>query len=99
MSISIDILNKHGEISSFEVEEGKSLSEVLNVMNSPILFGCRTGVCGTCCVKILEGNENINNMSEEELEIVELFSDDIENIRLACQIKLKGYVKLQYVGK
>ena len=34
------------------LEEHSPLSEHLTVQNSPVLFGCHTGICGTCLVVI-----------------------------------------------
>lgn len=42
-----------------ELEEESLLSEHLNIQNSPILFGCRIGICGTCSIEILEGQESL----------------------------------------
>ena len=33
------------------LDERAELSRELDVSNSPLLFGCRTGVCGTCAVE------------------------------------------------
>ncbi|MBC6436085.1 2Fe-2S iron-sulfur cluster binding domain-containing protein, partial [Nostoc sp. HG1] len=30
----------------------QNLSEHLTIQNSPVLFGCRTGICGTCLVEV-----------------------------------------------
>ncbi|MEL6495801.1 MAG: 2Fe-2S iron-sulfur cluster-binding protein, partial [Cyanobacteria bacterium J06623_7] len=40
---------------SINLEVNQNLAEHLTVENSPILFGCRTGICGTCLV-IIEGD-------------------------------------------
>lgn len=80
------------------VAEGEYLSESADVMNSPILFGCRTGICATCLVKVLAGAEHLPPLSEEEAEVLELESDD-PHCRLACQLQLTGEVTLEYVGK
>lgn len=37
------------------LERYEKLSEHLTVQNSPVLFGCRTGICGTCLV-IVKGD-------------------------------------------
>ena len=31
-----------------ELARGESLAIELDIENSPVLFGCRTGICGTC---------------------------------------------------
>ena len=36
---------------------GAKLSEELTIINSPVLFGCRTGICGTCLVQIEKSYE------------------------------------------
>lgn len=82
---------------SLELEEGQNLSEVLNVLNSPVLFGCRTGICATCLVKVHEGMENLPPLTEDEAEVLEIYTDQ-EHCRLSCQLHLKGNVTLEYLG-
>lgn len=83
---------------SITVREGETLSESLDVMNAPILFGCRTGICATCLVRVLAGQEALPPISEEEAEVLDLETDE-PNCRLACQLHLLGDVTLEYVGK
>ena len=68
-----------------KVAEGFSLSRNLDVQNSPILFGCRTGICATC-VCLVKGN--VSGPSEDEKEVLELFAPDQPHARLACQVKV-----------
>lgn len=79
------------------LEEGQNLSEVLTVLNSPVLFGCRTGICATCLVKVHAGMEHLPPLSEDEAEVLEIYTDQA-NCRLACQLHLKGDVELEYLG-
>ena len=54
------------------------------------------GMCSTCRVEILEGEENLYPKSKSEQSL----SNKLElpsNIRLACQTKIKGNVKLKRV--
>lgn len=83
---------------SMTVMEGESLSESLDVMNAPILFGCRTGICATCLVRVISGHEALPVMSEDEAEVLALETED-PDCRLACQLHLSGDVTLEYVGK
>ncbi|MBW4618169.1 MAG: (2Fe-2S)-binding protein [Cyanosarcina radialis HA8281-LM2] len=69
----------------------QNLSECLTIQNSPVLFGCRTGICGTCLVAI-EGN--IPPASEEEKEILEAIAPGSDRVRLACQIDLTNDIKI-----
>jgi ferredoxin len=68
-----------------DIEENQNLSEHLRIENSPVLFGCRTGICGTCLV-IIEGD--ILPASEEEQELLEVLAPENPKARLACQIQL-----------
>ncbi|TNE90947.1 MAG: (2Fe-2S)-binding protein [Deltaproteobacteria bacterium] len=70
---------------------GSRLSEHLTASNSPLLFGCRTGLCATCLV-IAEGE--VEPMNEDEREIVEIWAEDDPRARLACQLVCTGDVRL-----
>ncbi len=73
---------------------GANLSEQLTVVNSPVLFGCRTGICGTCLVQIQSGEETLAPPGEAEQEALEIYAPGIKNARLACQIALTSDVSL-----
>ncbi|AFY58320.1 ferredoxin [Rivularia sp. PCC 7116] len=76
---------------SVELEANQNLSEHLTVENSPILFGCRTGICGTCLV-IIDGD--IPPASEAEKELLEILAPENPKARLACQIQLTNDIKI-----
>jgi ferredoxin len=79
------------------LERHEKLSEHLTIQNSPVLFGCRTGICGTCLV-VVEGD--ISPASEEEKEILEIFAPGNQRARLACQIDLTNDIELKiYAGE
>ncbi|MEM9266431.1 MAG: 2Fe-2S iron-sulfur cluster-binding protein [Cyanobacteria bacterium P01_F01_bin.13] len=61
------------------------LADELTVQNSPILFGCRTGICGTCLVTILG---NTPPPDAEEKEMLDVLAPDTPNARLACQLDI-----------
>lgn len=92
------ILTISNNDQSIEVSEGVPLSKELDALNSPILFGCRTGICGTCLLIVEEGMENTNPPSEDELEFLEIVSDN-PNARLGCKLTCKGPIKVKYLGK
>lgn len=79
------------EFPEIKVSEGPSLSRTLDVQNSPILFGCRTGICATC-VCLVEGNSS--GPSEDEKEVLELFAPGQPTARLACQVKVDADLKI-----
>jgi ferredoxin len=68
-----------------ELAEGSAISEHLDVGNSPLLFGCRTGLCGTCLLRV-EGQ--LPPPSAEEQELLDLLAPGDPQARLGCQIKL-----------
>jgi ferredoxin len=68
---------------------GQPLAEVLTVQNSPVLFGCRTGICGTCVVGV---TGDMVEAAPDELEILELYAPDNPTARLACQLLVRGDV-------
>ena len=73
------------------VEKNQKISEYLTIENSPVLFGCRTGICGTCLV-VVEGD--IPPPSSEEKEILEILAPDKPKARLACQIQLTNDITI-----
>jgi ferredoxin len=75
---------------TLEIPAGQPLAEILTVANSPVLFGCRTGLCGTCVVGV-SGDVDVATL--EELEILELYAID-PTARLVCQLQVRGDVVL-----
>ncbi|MEK6873040.1 MAG: 2Fe-2S iron-sulfur cluster-binding protein [Nanoarchaeota archaeon] len=75
-----------------EIPDGDEIKQVCD-KNFRIPFGCEDGICGTCRIKIAEGNENLTPKNQKEED---MFSGE-PNIRLACQCKIKqGVVKIDY---
>jgi ferredoxin len=78
-----------------QLEAGDTLSEKLTAENSPILFGCRTGICGTCLVR-LDHPQGCGPTPADaaEREVLEMIASDEPQARLACQIRVKGPMSL-----
>lgn len=83
----------------FLFEKETDLARVLDASNAPILFGCRTGICGTCLVEVIEGEEHDFSPNSEEQELLEIIADQAKHPRLACQMKIKNNLTLKYIGK
>lgn len=77
--------------SSVTVDGRKPLAAILTLQNSPILFGCRTGICGTCLVL---ATGNLLPPNAEEQEVLAILAPASPNARLACQIKTTGSISL-----
>ena len=82
---------------AIELPEGASLPEFLTVCNSPVLFGCRTGICGTCRVRLDVINGKIDESSTEERELLQIICAGDEHARLACQVRLTADIKISTV--
>jgi ferredoxin len=80
-----------------DVEPGITLQEIATEVDCDMTFGCRSGTCGTCRVKVLEGHQNISPMQLEEQEFLRGFGAQKDE-RLGCQMKIVGDCALQYVG-
>ena len=72
----------------------QSLSEHLTIQNSPVLFGCRTGICGTCLVEVIG---DIPPPEADEQEMLETLAPNNPHARLACQINVTGNVEIRMV--
>ncbi|MGL5080367.1 MAG: 2Fe-2S iron-sulfur cluster-binding protein [Microcoleaceae cyanobacterium] len=83
--------------SAVTLEKFANLSEHLTIQNSPVLFGCRTGVCGIC-VAVIQGKIPLANVAEQE--ILEVIAPGNSQIRLACQIDLTHDIEITpYIEK
>ena len=57
-------------------------------------FGCKTGNCGLCRVKILSGMNNVTGKTSKEKRLFKALGIEDQSIRLACQCKICGDVSL-----
>lgn len=74
---------------------GATLSEVLTIENSPLLFGCRTGICGTCLAKVDVKSGDLAPATEDEKDVLDLLCPNEPKARLACQIRLSGDLTIE----
>ena len=85
---------KTGE--TFEVPAGTSFLEFCQENDAPHDFGCTVGSCGTCCLTIESGVENVDPITDEELETVEMCTD-IQGARLGCQLRIRGDIAVRQI--
>lgn len=92
MSYQLYVKHKNESYASIE---GKNLMDILGARADVVPKGCHNGACGVCRVKVLSGEfENVGmnrkHISEE---------DEANNIFLACRLRAKSDMKLEFIPK
>jgi ferredoxin len=80
-----------------EAPAGTRLQDIADASGADITFGCRTGTCGTCRIRVAKGLEHCSPANPEERDFLSGLQAPA-NHRLACQIALNGNVELEYLG-
>lgn len=74
----------------YEIVDGTAIADACWEAGVP--FDCNSGVCGSCRIKILQGAENLSELTAEEKDL-----GFERHTRLACRCSvLKGIVKATY---
>jgi ferredoxin len=80
------------DYSPITLQRHQNLSEHLTIQNSPVLFGCRTGICGTCLVEVIG---EIPPAQSDEQEMLDTLAPNNPNARLACQLDLTTNIEIR----
>ncbi len=73
-----------------EIKDGDFIKDACEKLGVP--FSCAEGICGTCMIDVVEGQETLSELTQEEKDM-----GRDKNHRLACQCKIKrGMVKIKY---
>ncbi len=89
--INIRVQHTDGSIQVLEgpTDMGLSLMELLKAYEYDVLATCGgMALCATCCVDILEGEEQLPVMNDDEYFMIDTLPDALPTSRLACQLKL-----------
>jgi 2Fe-2S ferredoxin len=89
--ISIQVEDREGNVSDLTAptDMGLSLMEFLKACEYDVLATCGgMALCATCCVDVMEGEEKLNEMSDDEYAMLDTLPDVLPNSRLACQLHL-----------
>ena len=78
-----------------DLNEGDCLSEKLTIHNSPILFGCRIGICGTCAVEVVKEDQPLHPRTYDETEFLGAMAPGRDSVRLACQIHINTNITIK----
>jgi len=79
------------EPSGFEVDArpGEAIMDITDLNpEAEVPYSCRAATCGTCRVRILEGGGALSTPDTYELEVLEIFGDTPDRVRLSCQARL-----------
>jgi ferredoxin len=79
-----------GRIVEIDAPEGAALVDLCDTHQAPIPFSCRSASCGTCCIHVLEGAEELLPPAADELDLLDVFNLKPPKVRLACQAKLRA---------
>ena len=80
-----------------DAELGTWLNLVLDHPGSPVAFGCRSGLCGTCAVEVVESSGPLESPDEGERETLDVVWPDRQGLRLACVMRAQSDMTLKPV--
>ncbi len=80
-----------------EAPEGTSLLDIAQASGADITFGCQTGSCGTCRVRVAEGLGACSPPGPEERDFLAGLGAPPDH-RLACQLRVTGDAAIEYLG-
>src|SRR6478609_3254965 len=79
---------RDGRAIEVEAAVGTSLLDASDGPEGPIPFCCRSASCGTCRVEVLEGGDCLSQPEDDELDVLSMYAESPDRVRLACQAKL-----------
>lgn len=80
-----------------EAPAGTPLQRIADAAGADITFGCRTGSCGTCRIRVAEGLSRCSEPGPEERDFLASLGAPADQ-RLACQVAVHGDVAIDYLG-
>ena len=91
--IHIHVVQPDGQVQIIEVPDGVQLSlmEVLKASDYDIMATCGgIALCSTCHIAVMEGMENLNERTDNELDMLDTLPYADDNSRLSCQIQVNS---------
>jgi ferredoxin len=80
-----------------EAPSGTPLQQIADAAGADITFGCRTGTCGTCRVRVVGGLGACGTPGPEERDFLAGLGAPPDQ-RLACQVVVQGDLAVEYLG-
>ncbi|MEK6817463.1 MAG: 2Fe-2S iron-sulfur cluster binding domain-containing protein, partial [Nanoarchaeota archaeon] len=53
--------------TKIEIKDGEQIKDACEKLGVP--FSCAEGICGTCMIDIIEGQENLSELTQEEKDM------------------------------
>src|SRR5690606_14969089 len=89
--IKVYVEHDDGTVKELEcpTDMGFSLMDMLKAHEYPVLATCGgMALCATCCVDILEGLDQLDEIGDDEYAMLDSLPYALPNSRLACQLKI-----------
>src|SRR4051812_10730488 len=89
-NMQLTVKDRNDEVRMLDItaDAEYNVMEILKTFGYKMRATCGgMGLCADCHCKILEGYDELNTMTEQELETLDEIPDAVFNSRLACQIK------------
>ena len=97
--MTVEVRFESSAFAPLRLPHGSRLLDHLTIENSPVLFGCRAGICGTCLIRVEAiGAAALAAPNETEVELLEIIAPGEPRARLACQLVLTVDVRVAAVG-
>ena len=79
---------------TYEIKANQTFHNIYDEHDTPLMFGCKQGLCGTCKIRVLENPQNLTPMGPREKEFLESILAK-PNERLACQNQILGDLTIE----
>ena len=93
MLIRLNVIDREGNKTAIDVEEGTTIRDAIEEKLSPENYGICNGncLCGTCHVYVDPNDfKKLKDSEEDEIDILKKYADKPNaNSRLACQVEFK----------
>ncbi len=89
------IISFFPEGHAVEINSNSPLTELGDMQQEILFFGCRAGACGTCAIKVHQGMESLTEKNSKEEKLLEMMAVNAPDHRLACQCRVMGDVTIQ----
>jgi ferredoxin len=74
---------------SAEVPPGELLLDAGEKAGVEMEAGCFNCSCGTCVVEVVDGMQNLEEPTPEELDVLDSWNKDPDKYRLTCCVRVK----------